>query len=38
MRRAIAGLCHETNAFADGRPPLGDFERGGGFPGLMTAR
>ena len=35
MRLAIAGLCHETNTFAGNLTPLADFERAGGFPGLM---
>ncbi len=36
MRLATAGVCHETNTFAAGLTPLRDFERGGGFPGLMS--
>lgn len=36
MRIAIAGFSHETNTFADGLTTLADFERSGGFPGLMT--
>jgi microcystin degradation protein MlrC len=36
MRLATAGVCHETNTFAEKLTPLADFERGGGFPGLMT--
>lgn len=35
MRIAIAGLCHETNTFAEGLTTLEDFERPGGFPGLL---
>lgn len=38
MRIAIAGLAHETNTFAEGRTTLGDFERAGGFPGLMRGQ
>ena len=34
MRFATGGLLHETNTFAQGLTPLGDFERAGGFPGL----
>ena len=35
MRIAIAGVAHETNTFAEGLTTLDDFQRSGGFPGLM---
>lgn len=38
MRLAMAGLSHETNTFAEGLTTLTDFERGRGFPGLMTGQ
>ncbi|MEN6544429.1 MAG: M81 family metallopeptidase, partial [Armatimonadia bacterium] len=36
MRIATAGFLHETNTFADGLTTLADYERSGGFPGLMV--
>ncbi|MHB8995479.1 MAG: M81 family metallopeptidase [Armatimonadota bacterium] len=38
MRIAIAGFAHETNTFADGLTTLEDFQRAGGFPGLMSGQ
>lgn len=35
MRIALAGLAHETNTFAHGLTTLADFQRSGGFPGLL---
>ena len=36
MRIGVAGLCHETNTFAEGVTRFEDFERSGGFPGLTV--
>lgn len=36
MRLATAGFSHETNTFAGSLTPLADFQRPGGFPGLMA--
>jgi len=36
MRIGAAGLCHETNTFAEGVTTFEDFERSGGFPGLTV--
>lgn len=38
VRIAVAGFMHETNTFAEHLTPLSDFERSGGFPGLMTGQ
>ncbi len=37
-RIAIAGFSHETNTFAEGLTTFDDFERGRGFPGLMSGQ
>jgi microcystin degradation protein MlrC len=34
-RIGIGGFLHETNTFAPSKATLADFERGGGWPGLM---
>jgi len=36
MRIAVAGLCHETNTFAEGVTRFEHFERAGGFPALTV--
>ena len=36
MRIGVAGLCHETNTFAEGVTRFEHFERAGGFPGLTV--
>jgi microcystin degradation protein MlrC len=35
LRIGIGGFLHETNTFAPSKATLTDFERGGGWPGLM---
>jgi microcystin degradation protein MlrC len=35
LRIGIGGFLHETNTFAPSKATLADFERGGGWPGLM---
>lgn len=35
-RIAVAGLAHETNTFAAGLTTYEDFQRGRGFPGIMS--
>jgi len=36
MRIGVAGICHETNTFAEGVTRFEHFERSGAFPGLMV--